>query len=116
MSDGRTAFYFPPLDHVGTLKDVAEGRAIFSQNIPGAAVRPVALSTYPQPARWKKQNLRPGTTVHLRAHQDFIGGLEAGYVFQVEEVRENGLWKRYYGFCGTHVLARIPATEIELVK
>lgn len=60
MSDGRTAFYFPPLDHVGTLKDVAEGRAIFSRNIPGAAVRPVALSTYPQPARWKKQNLPPG--------------------------------------------------------
>lgn len=116
MSDGRTAFHLPPLDHVGTLNDVAEGRAIFSQNIPGTSVRPVALSTYPQPARWKKQNLPPGTTVHPRVHHDFIGGTDAGYVFQAEEVRENGFWKRYYGFCGTHILARIPASEIELVK
>jgi hypothetical protein len=111
MHDCQTAFYLPPLDHVGSLTDVAEARAIFSHEVAGTKVRTVALSTYPQPGRWKKQTVTPDTS----DHQSNVKSGD-GYIFQAEDVRENGFWKRYYGFCGTHVLARIPASEIEFLK
>ena len=37
-----------------------------------------------------------------------------GWVWQAEEVRRGDRWERYYGFVGPHVIARIPADEIEL--
>ena len=37
-----------------------------------------------------------------------------GLVFQAEEVRESGKPRRYYGFVGAGLVARIPAEELEI--
>src|SRR6185503_15591563 len=42
-----------------------------------------------------------------------VEGLQAGIVWQAEEAREDGRWRRYYGFVGRHARARVPAEEIE---
>jgi hypothetical protein len=34
----------------------------------------------------------------------------------VEERMEGGKWKHYYGFVGRHIVAKVPAEEIELVN
>src|SRR5262249_15943744 len=36
-----------------------------------------------------------------------------GRVWQAEEVFEDGKWRRYFGFVGSHRIARVPAEEIE---
>lgn len=35
-------------------------------------------------------------------------------VWQAERVKEGDVWKTYYGVVGRHVVARVPAEEIEL--
>ena len=50
---------FDPLDHPATADDVAEGRAIFSLDGPGAEVRRVALPSFPIVARWTKLEVFP---------------------------------------------------------
>ena len=37
-----------------------------------------------------------------------------GWIWQAEEVRKGDRWERSYGFVGPHVIARVPAAEIEL--
>ena len=37
-----------------------------------------------------------------------------GLVWQAEEVWKDGKWVRYYGFVGRHVVAKVPAAEVEL--
>jgi hypothetical protein len=39
---------------------------------------------------------------------------QEGLVWQAEEDFEGGKWKRYYGFVGKHVIAQVPAEDIEL--
>ena len=41
--------------------------------------------------------------------------LQGGLVWQAEEVREGNRWHRYYGFVGRHVVAQVPAEEIDFV-
>jgi hypothetical protein len=41
------------------------------------------------------------------------GFLQDGHVWQAEEVQTNGRWQRFYGFVGSHRVARVPAAEIE---
>jgi hypothetical protein len=42
-------------------------------------------------------------------------GLQTGRVWQAEEVREGDRWRRYYGFVGRHIMARVADDEIELI-
>lgn len=39
-----------------------------------------------------------------------------GEIWQAEEAQENGKWKRDYGFVCRHIIARVPASEIEFSK
>ena len=110
---------FEPLDHPATADDVAEGRAIFSIHAAGSEVRRVAQPSSPIDARWTKLEVFPDE-FHLSRIFDAEGhgrpdieGLQAGRVWQAEEVREGDHWRRVYGFVGRHALTRVPAEEIE---
>ncbi|MHB1001867.1 MAG: hypothetical protein ACYC27_21720 [Armatimonadota bacterium] len=35
------------------------------------------------------------------------------WVWQAEEVQENGVWQRYYGIVSAHGIAKVSANEIE---
>ncbi len=112
---------FDPLDHPATANEVADGRAIFSLNDQGAEVRRVAMPPLPLPARWIKLKVFPDeppimTTHDLQGHSaPDVEGLQTGRVWQAEEVRQGGGWRRYYGFIGRHALTRVPAEEIEFL-
>ncbi len=92
---------FPKLYRPATKEDVLAGRAIFS--LEGEAeVRKVELPSIPIKAKWIPPEDAPGA-----------GALD-GWVWQAEEVRRDGEWKRYYGFVGGHIIARVPAGSIGL--
>jgi hypothetical protein len=112
---------FDPLDHPATAADVAAGRAIFSLNGAAAEVRLVALPKLPLDARWTKLEVFPDDPPILRMF-DAEGhelpnteGLQAGRVWQAEEVREGDRWRHSYGFVGRHALARVAGEEIEFL-
>ena len=78
----------------------------------------LGLPSFPLKARWTALEILnddPGL-------QDFgarqapwaqVEMLQTGTVWQAEEAREGGKWRRYYGFLGRHVRAQVPADEIE---
>jgi hypothetical protein len=92
--------------------------AIFSLGT-DAPTRAVPLPDFPRLAIWKtyKQfylyssdiDPKTGKTVWTPEPD------QQGEVWQAEERLEKGKWKRYYGFVGAHVVAMVPAEEIELV-
>ncbi|MGP0064527.1 MAG: hypothetical protein ACLQGP_13130 [Isosphaeraceae bacterium] len=114
-------FAFDPLDHPATAEDVASGRAIFSLGGTGAEVRRFSMPSFPLDARWTKLEVFPDDPPITRIF-DTEGhelpnteALQAGRVWQAEEVREGDRWRCYYGFVGRHALARVAAEEIEFV-
>jgi len=88
---------FPELDHPATPDDVGRGLAIFSLASEGKA-RVVPL---------------PGRPV--RARRTGPGGVTPGEIWQAEEVRVDGAWRRYYGIVGPNSLARVPSDQVELL-
>jgi hypothetical protein len=107
---------FDPLDHAATPDDVREGRALFS--LAPAEGRRWAMPAFPLKARWTALEVPDddpglrgfGTVKQPRAQIEMLQG---GTVWQAEEAREGGRWRRYYGFVGRHVRARVPAEEVE---
>jgi Leucine-rich repeat (LRR) protein len=107
---------FPRLDRPATAEDVRAGRAIFSLADEGK-VRLVKLPAVPMKAKWLTykgvmrsvqfwDSRRNRAGYRMEPEQD-------GLVWQAEEVLKDGKWVRYYGFVGCHVMARVPAAEIE---
>ncbi len=110
------AFTLPPLDHPATDEDVKQGRAIFSLGI-DKPVRTVAVKPFPQPALWTTLKDFPMTRNTGAPVAELVVTYDQdGEIWQAEEVQENGEWKRYYGFVGRHIIARVPASEIEFPK
>lgn len=105
-------FQLPRLDRPATAEDVEQGRAIFA--LSGAEVRPVELPQFPQMARWTTLDKfplgRPGQA------PDQIRFDRAGYVWQAEEALVDGKRQRFYGFVGNHIIAKVPAEEIEFLE
>jgi hypothetical protein len=109
-------FTLPPLKRPATDDDVKQGFAIFSLGTAGP-VRQVPLGRMPQMARWitlkdfpiTEPSAAPDTEPKVSYQQD-------GLIWQAEEIQQNGEWVRYYGFVGRHVIARVPAGEIELLS
>jgi hypothetical protein len=123
-------FRLPRLSQPATAEDVAASRAIFSlRDRPDAQVRIVPLEPYPHIARWntlKQFPLRvPGVMEwpkdRTAADKKVWASLpkepydREGLIWQAEEVLLDGKWRRYYGFIGNHVIAKVPAEEIDLL-
>jgi hypothetical protein len=105
---------FPDLGRPATPDDVASARAIFSLEGQGEA-RVASLPGLPQKAKWV---ILKDTPVDLTS-QDGVTRREYdtdGYVWQAEEIRKGDTWERYYGFVGHHVIARVPASEVEFTS
>ena len=105
---------FPTLDRPATADDVRAGRAIFS--LEGQAeVRMVKVPAFPFKARWLTLKDSPVTlqrgdgTTYRDYDQD-------GWLWQAEEVRQGDRWERFFGFVGHHVIAQVPAAEVELTR
>jgi hypothetical protein len=110
--DKQAHLAFPILGRPATLDDVRQARAIFSLEGQGE-VRPAKVPELPIRARWITLMNTPieyqngDGTVGRKYDQD-------GWIWQAEEVRKGDRWERSYGFVGHHVIARVPASEIEL--
>ena len=100
-NEKRAHLAFPILDRPATKDDVRAARAIFSLEGEGE-IRRIELPSIPIKARWIPPGKAPADSA------------EDGWVWQAEEVRKGGQWERYYGFVGRHVIARVPASSIEL--
>src|SRR5262249_19620108 len=109
-----------------TPDDVAAGRAVFSlRDGPDAQVRVVAMKLTPAIARWKSlkqfplREPRPREWPKANEKWDDMPKEEfdrEGLIWQAEEVMIGGKWRRYYGFIGNHIIAKVPAEEIELIE
>lgn len=101
-------FQIAKLDRVAEQDDVASGRAVFVLDENDAKRRVVELPKFPQAARWTipaEENERQAVPPRQIT----------GNVWQAEEIDLNGTWRRYYGFVGNHVIARVLADQIELI-
>jgi hypothetical protein len=124
------SFHLPRLVQPATVEDVAAGRAIFSlRGRENAQVRTVQRQRRPSIARWKTLKqfplLEPGVMewpsekdandekVWARLPKEPFD--REGLIWQAEEVLVDGRWHRYYGFVGHHVIAKVPAEEIEIL-
>jgi len=114
VSDPKAHIIFAPLKRPATATDVAAGRAIFT--LPGHP-RTVSLPAAPIAATWIGRN--DDNVRYLRKHHPHemnqeIDELTSGYIWQAEEVWENGHWKRYYGFVGKHAIVKLPAETVKV--
>jgi hypothetical protein len=104
---------FPPLGRPATLEDVRSARAIFSLDPKDDEVRIAKVPELPIAARWTTlkdyayDRPRSDGTVHRQYDQQ-------GWIWQAEEIKKGDRWERYFGFVGSHVIARVPASEIEI--
>ena len=122
-------FRLARLGNPATAEDVAAGRAVFSLRDSGQ-VRVVAVKPFPSNARWKtlkEFRLRepvpifpPQSPVDLSVERINASSRESfdreGRIWQAEEVLIQGRWKRFYGFVGNHIIAKVPAEDIELLE
>jgi hypothetical protein len=101
-------------DRPASPAEVARHEAIFSLESIGPT-RVVKLLRLPIAANWT--TLRE-TPIEANVFKDgkWIAEkrfLQNGFVWQAEEVQVDGRWQRYYGFAGSHHIARVAAEEIE---
>jgi hypothetical protein len=106
---------FDRLDRPATPADVAAGHAIFSFE-KDKEPQVVDLQTYPQPARWKTLDDPRLTSPHVLSKPGEAVRYDLdGAIWQAEQILEEGERRTYYGFVGRHVIARVPADEIEFL-
>jgi hypothetical protein len=108
---------FPELKRPATPQDVQRGTAIFSLDGDSSA-RVGSLPEHPMKARWTALKDYP---YHVQFYNPTTGESgwrkaynQDGFVWQVEEIDKDGARRRYYGFVGSHRIAKVPAEEIEL--
>ena len=95
--DGGVAHLaFPLLNRIASADDVARGAAVFTLTEPGQKRK--AEIKLPQRALRKIGNFQ-----------------QRGWIWQAEELLQNGQWRRFYGFVGPRAIIKVPAVEITLV-
>jgi hypothetical protein len=114
----RALLVFPALEKPATAADVSAGRAIFAAP-PGTESRRWPIPALPTEARWTTLEIRPDDP-GLRPFANSQGKpweqirhLQGGRAWQAEEIREGDRWHRHYGFVGRHLIARVPAEEMD---
>jgi len=93
--------------------------AIFSLEGLGQ-VRIAHMDNFPARAKWS------GSSDHPTQVQTYGRGAaqpvpktvvdRSGLIWQAEELLQNGVWTRYYGFVGQHTLQKIPSDQIVFLK
>jgi len=110
---------FPQRDRPATDVEVKAHTAIFAFP-PGSAARVVALKRFPVRAKWTtltRFRLRfQGTDAKTGEVKIITEYDQRGLVWQAEEVQQNGTWRRYYGFVANHIIAKVPAEEVQLFE
>ncbi len=113
----RARMIFPRRDRPATEAEVKAHTAIFCL-AGGGEVRAVAIDPFPTEAKWttlKRFVVRTqGYDVETKTQKIITTFDQKGWIWQAEERMEGGQWKRYYGFVGSHIVAKVPAEEIEL--
>ena len=105
---------FPALDHPATREEVERGLAIFSNEGVGER-RVVATLKRPLMGNWVTFHDFPSIQMPVDPKTGPITIYDQhGRFWQAEEVLTDGQWKRFYGFVGSHVIARVPAEEVEI--
>jgi hypothetical protein len=104
------------INRVATPADIQAGKAIFT--LAGAdETRVVEGLKLPLEARWTILKHRPYEKTSLDPKTGkktvTVQSCNQGTIVQAEEVREEGKWRRYYGFVGANRVARVPAEQIE---
>lgn len=107
---------FSPRERPATVEEAKRGQAIFALG-DTEKVRVVKLAGLPMKARWTAYkggrsiesvwDTKQKRTIYQVKHD------QQGLIWQAEEVFQAGKWQRYYGFVGRHVVAMVPANEIE---
>jgi hypothetical protein len=109
---------FPRHNSPATQADVQAHVAIFS--LGAGDVRVVPMDPFPREANWitLKQFRTYGLACDPKTGGDkWLSDFDQhGWIWQAEEKWDGGKWHRYYGFVGNHIVAKVPAEEIELVK
>jgi hypothetical protein len=115
-SEDQARMLFPVRNRPATAEEVSEGQAIFAL-AQGKKVRVSRGLRLPIKARWTKYSgaVRFVQTWDSKQNRAVYQAMpdQDGLVWQAEEVEEEGQWQRYYGFVGRHVVAKVPAAEIE---
>jgi hypothetical protein len=110
---------FPALDHVATADEARDGRAVFSLADQKGEVREYKLDRLPLKAKWITFKEFPREVKYFpvdgRPAFTTTEYEQDGRVWQAEELRATatGEWQRYYGFVGSHTIARVPADQID---
>ena len=102
---------FPQRSHAATDTDVRENRAIFTLRDLKAHVVSNLPAPLPIEAQWPGD---PDADTAIQAGGKTVPW-SRGYIWQAEERFENGTWVRYYGYVGPHSLAKVPASELQIV-
>jgi hypothetical protein len=114
--DPQAVLIFPRLERPASAVDIRQVRAVFSLAAPMRS-RVYRLPSYPIRARWvtlKKYPEEHSAYDEETGRRSRVHGYEHdGYVWQAEELLRNGRWRRFYGFVGSHEVARVPAEAIE---
>jgi hypothetical protein len=110
---------FPYRDRPATDAEAKAHTAIFSLGT-AAPARIAPLPAFPAEANWttlKRFLYYTGENDPKTGELVWTPNFDQhGWIWQAEERLENGKWKRYYGFVGNHIVAKVPSEEIELVK
>ncbi len=123
--DSPARFWMANLSQPATAADVNAGKVIFSLEDVSSERRIVSLMNRPQPARWATLQQFPINRIVFQPERylppftntgDVVTAFDqTGVIWQAEEAKVDGRWQRYYGFVGRHIIARVPAEEIEFV-
>jgi hypothetical protein len=110
---------FPRLDHPATTLEAHQGLALFALGNE-EKTRVYQLPSYPLKAKWVTLKDFPYTVQEFnpKLKQSFTRTdfHQHGFVWQAEEVFRDGKWQRYFGFVGLHIVAKVPAAEIEFPR
>jgi hypothetical protein len=111
-----TRLAYPPLGRPATADDVRADRAIFSLAGEGDEVRTVPLPRIPMRAVWRTTPGAPILGIVApepgQGRDPSLDDAQVGRIWQAEEVRVGGTWRRFFGYVGPSEIGRVPAESV----
>ena len=119
LAAGKPHLHFEVLKQPATNRDYEAGKAIFclegqsktrTWQLPASPYTEEITATWRLPKDKEHSEERPSVEGISGKARKYLGG--HGRVYQAEEVLEDGQWRRYVGFVGKYLVAKVPAEEI----